>query len=84
MTFRQDIDKASSATLTSSGFIHLCNLLIILFAVIGAPFTMFTSLFALLAVPFNSALAAIAVNTCRQKELTKLHLMLLADLHDLD
>ena len=84
MTFRQDIDKASNETLTSSRFIHLCNLLIILFAVIGAPFTMFSSLFALLVVPFNSALAAISANTHRQKELTKVHLMMLADLHGLN
>jgi hypothetical protein len=55
-----------------------------LVSVFAAPFTLFVSLFGLLAVPFNSALASIAVNTCRQKELTKLHLLLLADFHNLD
>lgn len=84
MTFREDLQAASTSTLTSSGWIHTVNVLIIAFSLLAAPFTMFASLFCLLAVPFNSAAAAIAVNTHRQKELTKLHLMLLADLHDLD
>jgi hypothetical protein len=38
----------------------------------------------LLAVPFNSALAALANNSARQTELSKIHLMLLADKYDLD
>jgi len=84
MTFRDDISEASNSTISSAGWIHLFNALVIVFAVIGAPFTMFASLFALLAVPFNSALAAIANNTHRQQRLTKLHLMLLADRFDLD
>jgi hypothetical protein len=84
MSFRDDIATASNATINSAGWIHFFNGAIILFAIIGAPFTMFTSLLTLLAIPFNSALAAIAVNGRRQTELSRLHLMLLADLHNLD
>jgi hypothetical protein len=50
---RQEIENASNATLTCSNFIHLSNVRLILFAVIAAPFTMLSSLFALLAIPFN-------------------------------
>ena len=84
MTFREDIHEASTSTVSSASWIHTFNALVILFAIIGIPFTMFASLFALLAVPFNSALAAIANNTHRQQRLTRLHLMLLADRYELD
>jgi len=84
MTFREDVSKASKLSISSAGWIHACNVLIILAAVLGIPFTMFGSLFALLAVPFDSALAAIATNSARQTELTKIHLMLLADQHNLN
>lgn len=84
MTFRDDIEIASKSTVNCAGWIHTFNVFIIVFALLGAPFTLFTSLFALLAVPFNSAAAAIANNTHRQKELARLHLVLLADLHDLN
>jgi hypothetical protein len=84
MSFRDNVSKASNLTINSAGWIHICNVLIILVAVLGIPFTMFGSLFALLAVPFNSALAALANNSARQTELSKIHLMLLADKYDLD
>lgn len=84
MSFRDDISIANNATASCAGWIHLFNVLIIVFAVLGAPFTMFASLFALLAVPFNSAVAVVASNSSRQAELTRLHLALLADIHGLD
>jgi hypothetical protein len=84
MTFREDISKASNATVSSARWIHTFNFLIATGSVIGIPFTMGVSLFGLLSIPFNSALASIANNSCRQTELTKLHLKMLADLHNLN
>ena len=84
MTFRQDIDKASNASVNSARWIQSFNGVIFLFAILGAPFTMFASLFSLLAIPFNAALAEMVNNSSRQTELTKLHLLLLADKHGLD
>jgi membrane protein YqaA with SNARE-associated domain len=84
MSFRDQIETAATSNVNCAQWIHIFNLLIIVFAIVGAPFTLFASLFALLAVPFNSAAAAIANNTHRQKELTHLHLLLLADYHRLD
>ncbi len=83
MSFRTDVETAASRSVTSAAWIHAFNLVIILIAVIGIPSAAFASLFALLAVLFNSALASIATNAARQKELTKIHLMLLADRYDL-
>ena len=84
MTFREDINQISRESPSCAAWIHFFNFLVIAFAIVGAPFTLFASLFALLAVPFNSALASIATSTYRQRKLTKLHLMLLADKYDLD
>jgi len=84
MTFREDLKHISGDSPSCAAWIHFFNFLVIAFAIVGAPFTLFASLFALLAVPFNSALASIATSTYRQRKLTKLHLILLADKYDLD
>ena len=75
----QEIETAATAELNSTRIIHRCNKVIMALAVVGIPFSMGGSLFALLAIPFNSALAAITTNTYRQKELTKLHLLALVN-----
>jgi len=81
MTFHDRVNTAAKATVGCASWIHGFNVLIIIVAVVASPFTLFTSLLALLAVPFNAAAARIVENTHQQKELTKLHLLLLADLH---
>jgi len=81
--FRDDVASAALATTSGGDWIKVFNAFTIAVSLIAAPFTFGSSLLALLAVPFNSALASIANNTYRQKELTKIHLMMLADLHGL-
>lgn len=83
MDFKDDVLLAAKATTSGADWIKVFNAFIVVICVISAPFTLFGSLIGLLAVPFNSALASIANNTYRQKELTKIHLLMLADLHGL-
>ena len=57
-------------------WIDVFNLIVIVLSLLLAPFTAFTSLFFLLLVPFDAALASIAASNFQQRNLLKLHLCL--------
>ena len=79
MTFREAIERASRIKSDADWWISLFCMLTAAVAVLAAPFTMFTSLFLLLAIPMTAAFGACATNTRRTSEMVKLHLMYLAD-----
>ena len=77
--FDRDLDLYSNRVPACAGWIHACNVLVILVSVVGAPFTAFASLLFLFAVPFNAALASIATSCAQQRDLSRFQLILLAE-----
>ena len=79
---REEIEQASKTR--SSIDIWICYACIAetLGALVAVPFTAGFSLFILLAVPPTAALGACASNTRRTAAMTKVHLQILAEVHD--
>ena len=81
--FYADLDRILKSQSPSAGWIHFFNGLSILLAILAAPFTFGASLFALLVIPWNSALATIATETYRTRSLMEMQVMMTHDLNNM-
>ena len=77
--FVHDFEQATKNTAPGSTGIAILNFLTIVGCVAGAPFTLGTSLFGLLAIPIYSALGSIANETFRTRKLVEMQLKIVAD-----
>ena len=77
--FVDDFEKATTDTAPGSRGIAILNFLTIVGCVAGAPFTLGTSLFGLLALPIYSSLGSIANETFRTRKLVEMQLKIVAD-----
>ncbi len=79
LTFKEKVSKASRITAGCSWWITAFNLVLLLVALIAAPFTLCATLLLVPLIPLFEALGSIASDQECQTQLMRLHLELLAD-----
>lgn len=81
--FYADLDRVLKSRPSSAGWIHFYNFVIMVAAVLAAPFTLGLSLLSLLLIPWNSALASIVTETYRTRSLLEMQVMLTYDISNI-
>ena len=79
LKFIEEFDNASTKTAPGSRGIGILNIFTVVVCIIAVPFTFWTSLFGLLAVPIYAALQSIANETYRTRLFTEIQAQIIAE-----